>query len=477
MKTYAVVGAGIGGSAAAAMLTHRGQSTVLCEKASYLGGCSATFEHAGRFYNAGATTFAGYQDGHAVKRFFDAHAIVPPPMKATDPAMVVVQNGVTVPRLRDVSAFVEALQTLHPHPEQHRFWELVDAINRGFNGLDGYYYADSGAGDKCRSLFSFTPLLRRFFPYLFQRASGFIHRFFGNVTPDFYTFLEAQVRIVAQARLDEINFFTAALALGYTFNASHYIHGGMGRLFDALTAGVEDVRTSCNVQKIRRLPDRYVLQTGDGEIEARNVVLNTTVYQSAALFDNPRIRQRYARFARLDNHQSAFMLYMTIRSDRAFEHHYQIIRPHPFVHTLSNALFVSVSDAQDTQIAPPGHRSITASIHTDVRWWDKEDKGAYKRQKAQLQKALTDCICDTLQIPPGAIATDFGGTPHTFLHYVGRTQLGGNAVTFRNILPRLPGNDAPIPGLYHVGDSTFAAQGWPGVIMGVINLEQRCFGS
>jgi phytoene dehydrogenase-like protein len=43
----------------------------------------------------------------------------------------------------------------------------------------------------------------------------------------------------------------------------------------------------------------------------------------------------------------------------------------------------------------------------------------------------------------------------------------------KNILPKLPGNDTPIKGLYHVGDSVYAAQGWPGVVMGVNNLKGR----
>lgn len=473
MKQFAVVGAGIGGTSAAAMLSHQGLDTVLCEKEAYLGGCSATFERAGRFYNAGATTFAGYQQGHVVKNFFDEHAITPPAMIATDPAIVIIQKGVAVPRYRNVREFVDALQALHPHPKQLEFWTLVERINREFYAMGGFYYANSNAWDKVRSLLSYLPVFRRFAPYLLQSGSGFIRRFFDGISPAFYDFLEAQIMIVAQTRLREVNFATAALALGYTFNENHYVVGGMGRLFDALVAGVGDVRTGCGVDKIERHADRYVLKTAQGDIESENIVLNTTAYQSAALFDDPPIRRYYQKYEHLDNHQSAFMLYMTIKSDRPLEHHYQIISEQPFEHTISKALFVSVSDARDNEIAPEGHYSITASIHTDVRWWGKQDKKIYKTRKKSLEKVLVARICDTLGISREQIVSDFGGTPQSFFYYAGRIQVGGNPITMRNFLPRLPGNDTPIKGLYHVGDSVYAAQGWPGVTMGVMNLKRR----
>ena len=45
-------------------------------------------------------------------------------------------------------------------------------------------------------------------------------------------------------------------------------------------------------------------------------------------------------------------------------------------------------------------------------------------------------------------------------------------MTIKNFLPKLPANDTPLKGLYHVGDSVYAAQGWPGVMMGVENLKR-----
>ncbi|MEY4504230.1 MAG: hypothetical protein RL154_523, partial [Pseudomonadota bacterium] len=51
------------------------------------------------------------------------------------------------------------------------------------------------------------------------------------------------------------------------------------------------------------------------------------------------------------------------------------------------------------------------------------------------------------------------------------SSLGGSIMSTKNQFFGLCTNDTPFNGLYAVGDTTFAAQGWPGVIMGVKNLE------
>ena len=77
MKDFAVVGSGVGGSSIAAYLSHKGYEVALFEKEPYLGGCSSTFSKKGYHYNTGATTLAGYQEGHLVKEFLDELGIKP----------------------------------------------------------------------------------------------------------------------------------------------------------------------------------------------------------------------------------------------------------------------------------------------------------------------------------------------------------------------------------------------------------------
>lgn len=468
MFEYAVVGSGIGGSSIAAYLNAKGKDVILFEKEPYLGGCSSTFSHKKFSYNTGATTLAGYQEDFIVKEMFDTIGFTPE-LIPTDPTIVVMQNGKITPRYRDFEKFLSAVESNYPHPKNREFWALIHTINSDFYKHNGHHYTNATLVQKILSLSSFIPLGISFARYM-GSAEHFVERFFGEISGEYKQFLESQILIVAQAPLKEINFLTAALALGYTFNENHYVVGGMSKLFDAMTQNIEHLKRSSEVSKIRKRDGYYEIETKEAIFQAKELILNATIYETAKLFDESAIKNYYKKYEKLDNHQSSFMLYMTIKSDKNFEHHYQIIQDEVFKYTLSKALFVSISDKRDNTLAPKGHYSITASIHTDVRFW--EDKASYKSQKKELHRTLLDTITQHLDIAEAEIVDSFCATPRTFKRYINRSQLGGNAITMKNFIPFLPGNDTKIKGLYSVGDSVYAAQGWPGVMLGVKNLAR-----
>ncbi len=456
MFEYAVVGSGIGGSSIAAYLDAKGHETILLEKEPYLGGCSSTFDHKGYAYNTGATTLAGYEEGHIVKSMFDKIGFTPE-LLVTDPAIVIIQNGKVTPRFSDLEAFLEVLEQNYPHPKNREFWTLIYTLGKEFYAMHGHHYSNSSLWKKLISLTSFLPMLVKFQRYLRTNAFDFIKDFYGDISQEYLKFLEAQILIVAQAHSKEINFFTAALSLGYTFNETHYVPGGLGALFDQMTANMKNVRRNSEIKKIERHSDHFTLHTKKESIKAKKVILNSTVYDSGKLFDDGKIKNYYKKYETLNNHQSSFMLYMTIKSSKKYEHHYQLIQDEKYIHSLSNAIFVSFSDVTDTMLTPEGHYSITVSIHTDSRFW--QDKTNYKSKKEELQSQILKSICDILDINEEEIVHQFAATPRSFKRYINRSQLGGNAITMKNFLPKLPSNDTAIDGLYHVGDTVYRCTG------------------
>ena len=78
----------------------------------------------------------------------------------------------------------------------------------------------------------------------------------------------------------------------------------------------------------------------------------------------------------------------------------------------------------------------------------------------------------TFELEADEVVASFSATPQTFKRYINREQVGGNPITMKNFLTKLPSNDTQIKGVYQVGDTTYAAQGWPGVMMGVKNLQR-----
>lgn len=469
MLEYAVVGSGVGGSSIAALLNAKGYDVALFEKEPYLGGCSSTFTHKGHKYNTGATTLAGYEDGHTVKEVFDTIG-VKPNLIETDPSIVIMQNQKITPRYKNFEQFFKIVNLNYPHQNNESFWKLIYDINKDFFTMKDYYYTNASNFKKIKSLFSFFPLAIKFNKYLRINALSFIKKNMQNIDKEYLDFLEAQIYIVAQAPMKEINFLTAALSLGYTFNKNYYVVGGFGALFTQLTKDIKEIYTNSEIKQILQHENYFELHTKNEIFKTKKVILNSTVYDSSKLFAQSNIKTHYKKYENLNNYQSSFMLYMTIKSDKDFFHHYQLIQDTTLKSTISKAVFVSFSDVSDTQITQKGHYSITASIHTDSRFW--EDKANYKTQKKQLQIILEDIIMQNLDINKDQIVQSFSATSRTFQHYINRSQLGGNAMTIKNLLPFLPANDTPIKNLYNVGDSVYAAQGWPGVMLGVKNLKR-----
>lgn len=469
MREYAIIGGGIGGCSAAALLNASGKDVVLLEKEPYLGGCASTFEHLGYRYNSGATTISGYGEGKIVRELFERIAIEPHFIES-DPAILIIQGKRIIPRYRDIDRFIDVLNQYYPHPKHHDFWHLIQTITTEFYSIEGYYYSNKSFAKKLLSLKSFSPLIMKFWKYLWSDARRFIDQFYGGISNDYLDFLDAQILIVAQAKSDSVHFLTAALALGYTFDPSHYPLGGMGSVCESLVSKLPDVRLSHKLLRVERLNEGFRLITTQGNIEAKNLIMGTSHFESGHYFSDEPIQNYYHRYQSLNTHQSAFVLYMSIPTPSEHHHHYQLIADTIIPHTLSQSLFVSLSDPNDTLISPKGITSITASIHTDTRMWTDLSRSEYQHQKQQLHRLLENWICDTLQINTREILHSFAATPKTFGRYINRTQLGGIPMSRSNLLPSLPSNDTPIEGLYHVGDTTYAAQGWPGIVTGSFNL-------
>ena len=67
----AIIGSGIGGSLIAAL--NKDKNLILFEKDSNLGGSASTFKKRGKFFNAGATSFVGYEKNHPIYNIFNTY--------------------------------------------------------------------------------------------------------------------------------------------------------------------------------------------------------------------------------------------------------------------------------------------------------------------------------------------------------------------------------------------------------------------
>ncbi len=471
MKTYdlAIIGSGMGGSMIASL--NKQKDIIVFEKDTNLGGCASTFKRFGNYYNSGATTLVGYEENHPLKEIFDK-ANVNLDLKKSDIAIRVLQNGKTIDRVKDFEKFLSQIDKAYPNKNNRVFWQTIKELDEKFWKLKNVYYSKYSLSSYIKTIKSVSEIFLTFKFDLFKTASGFIKDTLGDISKEYQDFIDSQLLITLQTTSKDISLLSLALGLAYPFHDVFYVNGGMGSIFDELLKDIE-THNKEEVKSITKQNDVYLLKTRKAEYKAKNVILNSTVYDSSKLFEDEKIKSYYNKFS--FNDQSAFVIHMTINKKEDLLHHYQIILENEIPNAISNSYFVSLSSSEDRKMSENGI-SITISTHTKARFWSNLNKDEYKRQKFITEEFIINSFLENFDnISKEDIQISFSGTAKTFNRFINRNNCGGKAITLKTLL-QVPSCRTPFEGLYNVGDTIFAGQGWPGVALGVNILKEELDG-
>lgn len=468
MKIYdlAIVGSGIGGSLIAAL--NKDKNHIVFEKDSNVGGCASTFKRYGNYYNAGATTFVGYEDNHILKEIFDEIGFKPD-IKESKIAIRTIQNGKVLDRVQNFEEFLYKLEKVYPNKNNKEFWTKIKEIDEKFWKIKDIYFAKHSLSAYKKSIKSFMNLLKVFKLDLFKSAEGFIKESLGDISKEYQSFIDSQLLITVQSKSKDISLLSMALGLSYPFHKVFYANKGMGNLIEGVLEGV-NIKKNEEVKYIQKIDNEYLICTNNAKYRAKNIVLNSTIYDSKDLLINTNIHNYYKKFRFSD--QSAFTLYLTIDSREEFLEHYQIILNENIPNCISNSFFISFSRLDDEKLSKNSY-SVTISTHTKAQFWKNLDKNNYLIEKNVTQEYLIkEFLAYFDNIDKEKILKSFCGTSLTFQRYIGRLNCGGSSINVKTIL-NTPSCKTPFKGLYNVGDTIFAGQGWPGVALGakILNKE------
>ena len=116
---------------------------------------------------------------------------------------------------------------------------------------------------------------------------------------------------------------------------------------------------------------------------------------------------------------------------------------------------------------------MTISTHSNALFWKKLSSEEYKKQKAITENFIVNDFLENFEsLEKKDIIDIHSATSNTFKKYINRYNCGGKPITFKNIL-QTPSCRTPFNGLFNVGDTIFAGQGWPGVAIGVEVLNEE----
>ncbi|NET61198.1 MAG: C-3',4' desaturase CrtD [Symploca sp. SIO2E6] len=483
MKSQVVViGAGIGGLTAGALLARRGYQVLVLDQATVPGGCASTFRRRGFTFDVGATQVAGLETGGIHQRIFEELAIDLPEATNCDPACAVFLPGETAPISvwRNPEKWIAERQRQFPGSEP--LWQLMgmlfaaswqfqsrDPVLPPRNWWDLWQLASAVRLDTLITapftLMTVGDVLRGLGLYNHQRLK---------------TFLDLQLKLYSQVDVDETALLYAATALGVSQEPQGLFHlkGSMQVLSDRLVEAlakyggkllmrhkVEQVETSGhNITGVR------IRNQKTGEVwtqPAEEVVANVTVQNLVQLLGDALPKNYRHRVEQLPAASGAFVIYLGVEETAIPDGcppHLQFLYDYSGPIGENNSLFVSVSQPGDGR-APLGKATIIASSFTNAsRWWQGSQED-YHRLKEQYTKEAIARLSQYFDLKPETIIHQEAATPRTFAYYTGRDQgiVGGIGQRIPTFGPFGFATRTPLKHLWLVGDSTHPGEGTAGV--------------
>ncbi|MEO0457341.1 MAG: C-3',4' desaturase CrtD [Cyanobacteria bacterium P01_A01_bin.114] len=477
-----VIGAGIGGLTAAALLAKRGYDVTVYDQATVPGGCASTFKRRGFIFDVGATQVAGLEPGGIHHQIFSTLESDLPEATFCDPACAVFLPGETEPInvWRDPDAWRAEQQ--RQFPGSQAFWQHLAALFRyswRFQSRQPVLPPRNG-WDVWQLMSALRPDTLLTMPYTFSTVGQLLKGYGCYRDRRLKTFLDLQLKLYSQVDANQTALLYAATALGVSQapQGLYHLHGSMQVLSDRLVQALgryggrlqmrHTVEHICLEQGEPRLVRVQNQKTGDSWLEPTDhVVANVTVQNLVALLGEqapPRYRRRVDKLAPASG---AFVVYLGVDEAAIPEGcppHLQFLYDYDGPLGENNSLFVSVSRPGDGR-APLGKATIIASTFTEAKAWWAGNPDEYDVLKQQYTEAAIANLSRYFDLRPDHIIHLEAATPRTFARYTARHQgmVGGLGQRLSTFGPFGFATRTPIAKLWLVGDCTHPGEGTAGV--------------
>ncbi len=483
-----VIGAGIGGLTAAAMVA-RQKKRVLVLEANYLpGGCCSSYPRKGYIFESGATTLMGF-DEHQPLLLLQRALGFSLVKKEINPSMTIWMGDKKILKPKDFEEWLKtSKESFGDADAQDKFWKLAWKLSNLVWKIAGtnLRFPPQSITDLLYLAVQNNPADIRFIKYAFQNTHTILKKFGLSENHSFIQYLDEQLMITAQNTTHETPFLFAAAALCYTNYSNYYLPGGMISLPKALYRELRwrgsELRLRKKVTSLLKRPDGIweIIDNKGNYYYSKAVLSNIPVWNLPAITHDNLKKWSEQESKKYSNFRGAFTMGIAVVDTFEDDHslHHQIILPpgKQIPYCNSNSVFVSFSDKGDTIRCPEGQRVLSISTHVDNTkvWFEIPDE--YDKRKQEISDFIIDLLAEKI---PGfskdKIIYQMASTPLSWEKWTSRHQgsVGGIPQDIRNSLFRLSGAVSPVKGFFRCGDTVYPGQGVPGVALGGIIASER----
>lgn len=472
-----VIGAGMAGLSAAALLAAEGRKVTVLEANWLPGGCASSYPRKGRIFEAGATTLVGLGGGLPLQFVLDRLGLSLPAIHLDTPMRIHLKNGQTLTRFEDLDRWIAEAERVFGPAGQRAFWKECFGIARFVweTSLVQRAFPPRTIGDLWFAARNFRPRQIAFAALAFRSTRSLLRQHGLDQNPDFVDFVNEQLLITAQNHLDEVNVLFGATALCYTNFPNYYLPGGLIQLAEPLAQAIRDrggdVLLRHRVQAVTQHAAGYEVASDKGTWQCRQVVFavpaNNTAELFAAALPGRRLKHKTMPSAKL---RSAFQMGIVVKGphpDTCIHHQIHLKEKLPVIG--SDSIFLSMSHPADASRAEPGEWVASVSTHI----FDPEK--TIIEDKSVVEQAILKVLADEGFIQPDQIVFFHSSTPKSWQKWTGRKWgFVGGYPQYMRIRPwemleaRLDRN-----GAYQCGDSTYPGQGIPGACLSGIVAWQK----
>ncbi|MBI5787257.1 MAG: FAD-dependent oxidoreductase [Candidatus Schekmanbacteria bacterium] len=390
-----IIGAGIGGLTAGALLARKGKRVVILEQNSLAGGKLSVFERGDYLFQTTCSLFNGFELGGIHERIM-AQLDMLLTKQNQNPVWQLILPNHRVNVYNERIALLDELKREFPQAgdKMKNLFQRADEIENGFFDMQQHknFFCPTGLKEKYIYHRDILPKLTRLTGGLEKKGADLL-TLYGD-DQEFVKLLDLPIFFHSLLGLKECPLLLAAYILGIPKRGAVYFPGGNQRLIKNLIKSLENnggkIRYDCRVKKIIVESNQAVgVQLAGGEnLRAKEIIANTAIGDLYAnLLDDPNLLAKISKKTELFPRQwMPFSVYLGVDEDVLPDqlrdnvflcNDYQ--KPIGDTHTL----FINISPNDDPERAPQGKRALTVTAYLPF------DKWQYAVSSADNKLALT----------------------------------------------------------------------------------------